>query len=65
MTEWDVKQIIKKHEEENSEGCFGLICWLVCLACFFYTIHVAGKDYTALKEKVKTLEWRIEALEKK
>jgi len=60
MNEYDVKKLISEDREERGPGCFGIILILVSYGLIFWMIHHAGKDYTALKERVKQLEAQVE-----
>jgi hypothetical protein len=33
-----------------------MLCILICIGAIFYAIHMFGKDYTDLKERVERLE---------
>lgn len=64
MTEWDVKELIRKDREEHGPGCAGAIMMLVLFGLLMFLIHTAGEDYKALKERVKQLEAQVEKKDK-
>lgn len=56
MDEFQVRRLVQDENEKNSEGCWGMLCILICIGAIFYAIHMFGKDYTDLKERVERLE---------
>jgi len=61
MTEWDVKEIIRKDREDRGPGCFGVIVIFLTIILFIIGVDRAGKDYRLLQERVKALEvWRAD-----
>jgi hypothetical protein len=64
MTEWDVKEIIRKEREANSPGCLGAIMTLLIFGLLIFMIRTAGEDYKDLKERVKQLEAQVEKKDK-
>lgn len=67
LTEYEVRQILKKVKEEDSPGClcilFNFLLMQAVVVVCLVGLHRGVSEFLALKARVVQLEARVEALE--